>query len=349
MLFGMATRNASNLCKSLTKAEHRACVLTAFHCWLGSLFKFTHTKDGHKCKVSGATVYSLPANIWEFEQFLAGESLLMTRLSADSQIDLHCFESEWATYAAQKDSRSFMLNMTSLYKNFNFKYSHDLIHSNHHAKSNFGAWYDFCGNPTPKLLDIAIAPQNFKHNSLVFITFDCNVQAGIQVLPPEIQNFIVQRLETKGGIIADHITDAVVDYINKNTGNKVKCIMDVEYQAQRHPMMLLGFTNSCQVLEQCKPISSRILREKKNKIIANNQNEEHYTIELSDLEKEGLKSDLKSFKFTRDELVEKYTCSPRQISAQKAWLSRCSQFGGYKNEDLVIDCLKKLAIDEFYI
>ena len=306
----MATRNASNLCKNLTKAEHRACVLTAFHCWLGSLYKFTRTSKGANCKVDSATVYSLPATIWEFEQFLAGESLLMTRLGGQAEINLHCFESEWATYAAQKDSRSFMLNMKNLYRNFNFNYSHDLITANEDAKSNFGAWYDFCGNPTQKLLDIAIAPQNFKFNSLVFITFDCSVQAGIKVLPEKIQNFIVDRMETRGGIIADHITDAVVEYINENTGNKVKCIMDVEYQAQRHPMMLLGFTNSRKVLEDCKRVSSRILREKKNNFSVTVAKRE-----LTAAEKKQIKSDLKTYEYSRDELCDMYNCTASQVGA----------------------------------
>ena len=321
----MATRNASNLCKNQTKAEYRACVLVAFHSWLGSLYKFTRTSKGANCKVDSATVYSLPATVWEFEQFLAGESLLMTRLGGQAEINLHCFESDWPTYAAQKNSRSFMLNHKALYRNFNFNYSHDLIPVNEDAASNFGAWYDFCGNPTQKLLDTAIAPQNFKYNSLVFITFDCNVQAGIRVLPPEIADFIVKRMETRGGIIADHITDAVVAYIEENTGNKVKCIMDVEYQAQRHPMMLLGFTNSPKVLEDCPRVSSRISREKKN-----NSSVGGVKRELTAREKEQIRSHLKSFKFTQQELVQHYNCSVKQIGAQLAWVQRYGESGGYR-------------------
>ncbi len=331
----MATRNASNLCKNQVKAEYRAWVLKAFNIWLGSLFKFTRTSNGANCKVDSATVYSLPATIWEFEQFLAGESLLMTRLGG-GEVNLHCFESDWPTYAAQKNSRSFMLNDKTLYRNFNFNYSHDEIPVNAHAKSNFGAWYDFCGNPTQKLLDIAIAPQNFKHNSLVFVTFDCNVQAGIQVLPVEIQNFIITRMEKQGGIIADHITDAVVHYINENTGNKVRCIMHVEYQAQRHPMMLLGFTNSRQVLEDCGEVKNRISREKKSNTVATKRT-------LNEREKKQLRSDLKSFKFTRHELMEKYNCNSKQVGAQLTWVDRYGDIGGYADDtmhDLIVKCAK---------
>lgn len=306
----MATRNASNLCKNQTKAEYRACVLVAFHSWLGSLYKFTRTSKGANCKVDSATVYSLPATVWEFEQFLAGESLLMTRVGGQAEINLHCFESEWATYAAQKNSRSFMLNHKALYRNFNFNYSNDLIPVNEDAKSNFGAWYDFCGNPTPKLLDIAIAPQNFKFNSLVFITFDCNVQAGLKVLPVEMQGFIAKRMISQGGKICDHITDATVDYINAHTGNKVKCIMDVEYQAQRHPMMLLGFTNSRKVLEDCPRVSSRISREKKN-----NSSVAGAKRELTTAEKKQIRADLKTYEYSRDELCDMYNCTASQIGA----------------------------------
>ena len=117
-------------------------------------------------------------------------------------------------------------------------------------------------------------------------------------------------METRGGIIADHITDAVVEYINENTGNKVKCIMDVEYQAQRHPMMLLGFTNSRKVLEDCKRVSSRILREKKNNFSVTVAKRE-----LTAAEKKQIKSDLKTYEYSRDELCDMYNCTASQIGA----------------------------------
>jgi hypothetical protein len=307
---GMATRNAGQLCNNRTKAEYRMWVLKAFHIWLRGMVHLTVTRSGRNCIIDPATIYSLPATLWEFEQFVAGESLLREIFQTTKQtlMDLHCFEREWPVYAAQKDSRSFLLNDKTLYKNFHVDYSHGDIPVNCHAKNNFGAWYDFCGNPIEKHLDVAIARQNFKHNSLVFVTFDCNVQAGIKVLPVEIQGFIAERMDAEGGKMCDYITDATVEYINNHTGNKVKCIMSVEYQAQLHPMMLLGFTNSQEVLEYCPPVHERI---------------ERYTAPIgkksstpmTQEDKADLKVSLRSGAFTQTQLRERYNCTNSQIGA----------------------------------
>lgn len=306
----MATRNSSVLCKNQTKSEYRLWVLKAFHVWLRSLIHVTHTKSGRMVKVNPATIYSLPADLWEFEQFVAGESLSISlcKESKESLIDLHCFEKEWPLYAAQKDSRSFLLNDNNLYRNFFVTYTHDSIHANAHAKSTFGAWYDFCGNPIQRHLDVAIAPQNFVHNSLVFITFDCNVQAGLKVLPIEMQGFIAKRMISQGGKICDHITDATVDYINAHTGNKVKCIMSTEYQGQKHPMMLLGFTNSRDVLEVCHPKHSRIERYVEPPTRGGVQ-------PLTTAKKSQLAADLKTYEYSRDELCDMYDCTASQVGA----------------------------------
>ena len=305
---GMATRNAEQLCDNRTKAEYRMWVLKAYHIWLRGLIHVTTTRSGRKCVVDPATIYSLPATLWEFEQFIAGESLSIEVLKTtrETLIELYSFERDWPVYAAQKDCRSFLLNDKTLYRNFQSHYVHGDIPANRHAKSNFGAWYDFCGNPIKRHLDIAIAPQNFKHNSLVFVTFDANVQAGIKVCPAEIQEFVKHRRNTQGGKICDHITDATVEYINNHTGNKVKCIMSVEYQAQLHPMMLLGFTNSQEVLESCTPRHERTDRYStptgKNKALPMTQND-----------KKELRADLRSGAFTQTELRERYNCTNGQI------------------------------------
>lgn len=309
----MATRNAGQLCNNRTKAEYRMWVLKAFHIWLRGLIHLTATRSGRHCVIDPATIYSLPATLWEFEQFIAGESLSFDILKTTKQtlMDLHCFEREWPVYAAQKDSRSFLLNDKTLYKNFHANYSHGDIPANCHSKSNFGAWYDFCGNPIKKHLDVAIARQNFKHNSLVFVTFDCNVQAGIKVLPVEIQGFIAERMDAEGGKMCDYITDATVEYINNNTGNKVKCIMSVEYQAQLHPMMLLGFTNSAEVLEYCPPVHERIERQ----VVPISKKS---TTPMTQQQKDELRGCLRSGAFTQTQLRKRYNCTNGQIGAMIA-------------------------------
>ena len=105
----MATRNAGQLCNNRTKAEYRMWVLKAFHIWLRGMVHLTVTRSGRNCIIDPATIYSLPATLWEFEQFVAGESLLREIFQTTKQtlMDLHCFEREWPVYAAQKDSRSF--------------------------------------------------------------------------------------------------------------------------------------------------------------------------------------------------------------------------------------------------
>ncbi len=134
------------------------------------------------------------------------------------------------------------------------------------------------------------------------------MQAGIKVLPVEIQGFIAERMDAEGGKMCDYITDATVEYINNHTGNKVKCIMSVEYQAQLHPMMLLGFTNSQEVLEYCPPVHERI---------------ERYTAPIgkksstpmTQEDKADLKVSLRSGAFTQTQLRERYNCTNSQIGA----------------------------------
>ena len=115
-------------------------------------------------------------------------------------------------------------------------------------------------------------------------------------------------MDTEGGKICDHITDATVEYINNHTGNKVKCIMSVEYQAQLHPMMLLGFTNSQEVLEYCPPVHERI--ERYSAPIGKNN-----ATPMAEEDKDELKDDLRSRAFTQTELRERYNCTNSQIGA----------------------------------
>ena len=125
-------------------------------------------------------------------------------------------------------------------------------------------------------------------------------------MPVEIISAVDSRIDERGGIMADYITDAVVDYINERTGNKVKCIMSVEYQAQKHPMMMIGFSNCVDVLKVCNPIRSRINRATPKSA---------KSAPLSESKKSQLASDLKYFRFTRDELCDMYKCTPAQVGA----------------------------------
>ena len=88
----MATRNAGQLCDNRTKAEYRMWVLKAFHIWLRGLIHVTTSRSGRNCVIDPATIYSLPATLWEFEQFVAGESFDVTFPEAgdyDIQCDPH--------------------------------------------------------------------------------------------------------------------------------------------------------------------------------------------------------------------------------------------------------------------
>lgn len=304
----------TTLCVNEEKAKQRVWVMKAFSIWLDSLQNFVKTRQGNKYTAKVGTVYSLPATLWDFESFVAARSLQMSEISTmfgvkhSGQINLHCFENDESTYCAQTGTRAFMRNDNDLYPNFNGEYHLSDIPSNQHAKNNFAAWYDFTGVPSQSNLDIVTDPKNFVHNSLVFATFDACVIAK-SCMPDEIISAVDSRIEERGGIMADHITDVVVDYINERTGNKVKCIMSVEYQAQKHPMMMIGFSNCVDVLKVCNPIRSRINRATPKS---------PKSAPLSDSKKSQLASDLKYFRFTRDELCDMYKCTPAQVGAIKA-------------------------------
>ena len=87
--------------------------------------------------------------------------------------------------------------------------------------------------------------------------------------------------------------------------------MSVEYQAQLHPMMLLGFTNSREVLDCCAPVHERIDR-------YSAPSGKNNALPMTQDDKDELKADLLSFAVTQTELRERYDCTNGQIGAMIA-------------------------------
>jgi hypothetical protein len=72
--------------------------------------------------------------------------------------------------------------------------------------------------------------------------------------------------------------------------------------------MLLGFTNSQEVLEYCPPVHERI--ERYSAPIGKNN-----ATPMAEEDKDELKDDLRSRAFTQTELRERYNCTNGQIGA----------------------------------
>lgn len=302
------------LCLNGTKALMRSVVCKAYSVWAKTLIKVTPTRKGISSFAEDATVYTLPATLWELEQQAAIESSFALRLGLKHKVSLHSFELDRQTYLQQNDTRSFMLDNIGLYPNFDFAYYNDEIHPNRHTKRNFFAWFDYCGLPTRQNLDVALDRQNFVTNSVVFVTFCCKWRRADSI-PDEIKEAVNEHMGSR--------VDAVVDYLNKHTGNRVKVFASLEYQAQGNsPMMMIGLSNCPDILE--KPsFHQRIDRNAPSIGVGRDYRP------LTAGEKGELERDLRSFSFTQEELSEKYDCSARQVGSGLAWVRRYGLKGGY--------------------
>jgi hypothetical protein len=322
------------LCLNETKAQMRSVVAALFERWHDDIAhqRYALASGERKEKSDDCTVYTLPATVWELEQFMADKSTNTHKwFGGDGRVDLRCFENDWAVYASQKNTRMFMdvSGLESVYSNLDFCYSPKSIHPNKHAKKNFFAWFDFCGNPSQERLDIITDRQNFVTNSVVFATFTCAWRKT-----ETVQSDILDLATDMAGDEALCIvaTDAVEAYINENTSNKVKCVVSMEYQAQKTPMMLLGFTNSRTEIETVRRMPfGPCLRYRLNRTPAPVQ--PSVIKELTPENKAALESDLRSKKFDgARELAEKYSITTQKVGATLTWLHRKEGHwvGGYR-------------------
>jgi hypothetical protein len=320
----MEFETGSVLCENETKAAMRSIVCRVYREWSRSLVKVTPTRSGTVVKGEHGTVYSLPATLWEFEQSVAAETLWATRVQldvAESLVNLRCFEYDpnptrkgesRRTFERQQNSRAFMLNDEGLYPNFYFNYSHEPIHENLEAERNFFAWFDWMGNPSASDLKVALDPHNFVHNSVVFVTWSASWRRTDNV-PQELLDLVDSKMKD-GDKPCYHTTDAVEEYLLERTGNKVKCIVSIEYNAQGTPMMLIGLTNSRSIIDARKPERVRIPRTSKQDA------------------KENIRKDLRTFKYTREEIMERHNVSLGTVRAVLAWVRRNegAKAAGYK-------------------
>ena len=322
------------LCLNETKAQMRSVVAALFERWHDNIAhqRFTLLNGEKKKKSDDCTVYTLPATVWELEQFMADKSTNTRNwFDGEGRVDLHCFENDWAVYASQKNTRMFMdvAGLESVYSNLDFHYSPTNIHPNEHAKNNFFAWFDFCGNPSEERLDIITDRKNFVNNSVVFATFTC-AWRKTETVQPDILDLATDMAGDEALCVV--ATDAVEAYINENTSNKVKCVVSMEYQAQKTPMMLLGFTNSRAEFEAVRQMPfGPCLRYRLNR---NTPAAQPSVIkELTTENKVALENDLRSKKFGGPrELAEKYSITTQKVGATLTWLHRKEghQAGGYR-------------------
>lgn len=322
------------LCLNETKAVMRGMVSKAYAVWAKTLIKITHTRNGITSKAEDATVYTLPSTVWELEQQVAMDSNFVTRIGLSYDVSLHSFESNQEKYISQDKTRTFMLNDKTIYPNFIFSYHNDFIHANRDAKRNFFAWFDFCGIPTQDKLDVVLDHKNFVNNSVVFVTFACKWRRRDSV-PAEL----IEDVSSGDGLAAEYATDAVEKYLNKRTGNRVKVFASVEYLGpgttdprKKTRMMTIGLSNCREILEE-KPTRIRIgsitpqpakKKQDAKKITGKvTRQKAHPNIfDSLDSKEDTLYSDLMTCKFTRSELMEKYNCSSRAVSARLAWAKR---------------------------
>ena len=296
------------LCLNSTKALMRSMVCKSYRVWFNSLIKVTRTRSGVATKAEDAAVYTLPASIWELEQQVATESNFASRLNLKHTISLHSFELDTATYKQQNNTRAFMLPEVGLYPNFKFSYWNSPICANEDAKRNFFAWYDFCGLPTKDKLDIVLDRKNFVNNSVVFVTFLCRWRRS-ESIPAEIMESVTDNMSSR--------VDAVMDYLHKNTSNKVKPFISVEYQAQGNsPIMMIGLSNSPEILSLPEH-HSRMRREEKCQ-----PSESPAKRDLTKKETFELRQDIQTKNYSVEQLAEKYNCSFKQVGACKAWVKR---------------------------
>lgn len=308
------------LCVNRTKAQVRTVVASTFDVWYNDIANQTFfLKDGTpELHSDNSTVYTLPATVWEIEQFIAERTYATRRWNrGKGRVALHCFENDWAVYASQKDTRMFMGQEGEhpLYPNLDFHYHHLGIYPNEDCTRNFFGWFDFCGNPTQERLDIVTHPKNFVHNSVVFATFPCAWRLRDTVQPDILDTAL--DLAGDDDELCNHATDAVEAYMEKHTGNKVKCIVSMEYQAQRTPMMLLGFTNSREIIStipfECRHRKERTTPSKPSRP----------SVKLTAEKKSSLQQDLRVRSYRcSTELAEKYQISVYDVGTTLSWMKR---------------------------
>lgn len=216
------------------KATTRRVVLNAFN-------KFA---DPLIAKGEDITAYTLPADMWDFEQSIAAK---FVNPAVHSHFDLTCFECKWKTYKRNKNSRSFMLHGNELHDNLSFDYKYDYMHSNRRAKKNFFMWADFCGLPDVAKMPVVLNEKNYVDNSMLFVTFACRWRVG--EIHPNLLNLhqlIKQQMQASADSHA--ATYAVRSYMLDQLPKSFRLITAIEYIATSGagatPMMLLGFTNA---------------------------------------------------------------------------------------------------------
>lgn len=197
------------------------------------------------------TAYTLPADIWEMEQFIVNDVIDTKK---NCSLYLRCFERDSKVYEQNVYSRRFMLKGATDNDRLNVDYEPQNMHHNLHTKKNFFMWADFCGCPTDDALEVVLHPDNFRKNSLVFVTFACTWRRcdSIPKQLLKLRNTLFKGYHQHPNKKGHHSSKAIEQYILKKIGGcNVFPICNLEYVAGNVddedkggiPMCLLGFTN----------------------------------------------------------------------------------------------------------
>ncbi len=321
----------AKLCVNTEKAKQRslAAILTEVHYSDVAFNKFLMLDGTPRIKSDDYTVYSMPAQVWDFEQHMVSNARIMQEFNLKGRISLHCFENDPDIYDQENNSRIFHLAAESpLYKNLDYQYTNGNIPPNQHCKKNFCGWFDFCGWPTPDKLDVVFNKNNYVKNSLIFVTFANNWRLK-DCIDPEIYS-IAQRIKAEKNFeqLSDAATDAVEAYASTALPKGWKIVLSQEYQAARTPMTMLGFTNCKAVIDKVAEMEPfGCLKRRKPKTTVRKSYYKKVTDyvdkkELNIVAKIKLDADLLNGNYYRDELCEKYGINAKQVSAAWNWIKR---------------------------
>jgi len=219
------------------KTATRTVVLNQYRKWAKDIFK----------RKQDITAYTLPADIWDFEQTIAFD---MAGIKG-SKLDLTCFERNRKVYKRNKNSRHFMLNGCEYYHNLTFEYKNELMHPNLRAKKNFFMWADFCGLPKSLEMDMLLNERNLVDNSLIFVTFAARWR-NCKTIDPILHAVREDRFENDlnpRACKAHHSSDAIEGHIYDTMCDfGFFPIVNIQYIASKGsgatPMCLVGFSNS---------------------------------------------------------------------------------------------------------
>ena len=260
------------------------------------------------------SVISLPGDVWELENYVLSNRDFAYRFGTYYSLDIILAEKNETIYNRhfRGKSNALPINVNSYYilNQYNVTYKNEVLNESHvqSCKSNnIFAWFDFCGNPTSKNINL-INTATGKNVTYVF-TFNTAWRMDTNV-DPELRH--LASLGNKAIATQLHL-----NLLAEKLG--LTLIWSFEYISNYAPMISVCFSNDVNVIADKSLNIMSVNESKKSKLTQRSNTPITKTVTIKrDLS--AVYVDVKA-KMNDDSVCAKHNVSVNTLAAVKAWIT----------------------------